>query len=406
MKVSLHAKLTLFPLIIRKDKKHFIVENQLSGDFFEVPALAAEAIEYIQTGMLLQEVEINLKKKYPNEEVDILGFAEQLLEFELVKEVDGYSVSTAKQQPSKQGFYWIPVQLGKLFFNPVITKLYLVLILINLILVIVNPQLIPRYEDIFIFDSMMLSLITYMGISLVLILLHEFGHILAIRAHGLPAKFEIGHRLFLVVFETDLTPAWGLNPKKRTTLYLAGIYFDQLFIFLAFVLSLWFAPGNEFLAGVLGIIVLDLFIKTIYQCCFYMKTDLYYVFENLSGHYNVMENSKGLLSKWLPFMKREKGTELFANEEKITRLYSVFYIGGVLMSFCLLVLYFLPQLFYAYAQTMPALLHPGNTPYFWDAVAFVSQTIIILGLLLFSWRKTYVQRKDSFNKSASGYNEN
>ena len=32
-----------------------------------------------------------------------------------------------------------------------------------------------------------------------------------------------------------------------------------------------------------------------------MKTDIYYVFENMTGCYNLMESGKQYLHKWLPF---------------------------------------------------------------------------------------------------------
>lgn len=62
---------------------------------------------------------------------------------------------------------------------------------------------------------MVLNILIYLSISLVLIFIHEFGHILAIRAHDLPAKLSIGNRLLFIVFETDLTQAWKLDQKRE-----------------------------------------------------------------------------------------------------------------------------------------------------------------------------------------------
>src|SRR5213595_1565181 len=83
MKLSITTQIKLVPLEIRKDKKHFIVEDLASGEFYEMPEVCINAIKMIQNGALLGEIESQLKQKYPEEEVDLLNFAEQLLELEL-----------------------------------------------------------------------------------------------------------------------------------------------------------------------------------------------------------------------------------------------------------------------------------------------------------------------------------
>ena len=85
-----------------------------------------------------------------------------------------------------------------------------------------------------------------MLISLVLIIIHEFGHILAIRSYDLPAKLGIGNRLIFVVFETDLTSAWRLAPRQRNILYFAGMSFEQVVVLIALTLQLLFPEANAF----------------------------------------------------------------------------------------------------------------------------------------------------------------
>ncbi|MBP1949926.1 peptidase [Virgibacillus litoralis] len=392
MNITLKSQLTLHPLTIREDKKHYIVEESLSGDFFEMPKICIDAIDLINKDVPLDYIEQNLKPQYPEEEVDLVEFAEQLVELGLVKEIDGETLQVTKNNDSPRGFTWLSPKVGQFFFNKVTTKLFMAIIILNILLVIVNPQLLPTYQDLFIFDAMTFNILTFMGISLLLIVTHEFGHILAVRSHGLPAKLEVGHRLLFVVFQTDLSPAWKLPPKQRNVLYLAGICFDQLMILIAFTLKLSFPEASSLFIGILGVVVLDIFIKTIYQCCFYMKTDIYYLCENLTGCYNLMENGRQYLSKWLPFIKQDSSTETFEDEARIVRIYSFFYLGGVLLTFSIFIIYFIPQLYYAYSQTLPELLHPGGNPFFWDAVVFLGQTILIGSLLIYSWHKSNTSR--------------
>ncbi|WP_339195230.1 PqqD family protein [Solibacillus sp. FSL R5-0449] len=389
MKVSLQSEITLYPLSIRKDKKHYIVEEPISGDFFELPEIGVDAIKRLEQGEELVTIEQALKNSYPDEEVDIVDFVEQLLDLGLVQEVDGVHVKKELSKSSSRsgGFLWIPQSVGRLFFNGMMSKVYILLLIANIIILILNPELFPHYKDIFLFDSMVLNILIYLSISLVLILIHEFGHILAIRSHDLPAKLSIGNRLIFIVFETDLTQAWKLDPQKRNTLYLAGISFEQVILFVSFCVMLLFP--NEGMTGILGIIVLDIFIKFIYQCCFYMKTDVYYVVENLTGCYNLMENGKIYLNSFVKKDRKDEKNykEIFQNEWNFIRLYSVFYIVGVVLTLVLAVMYFVPQLYYTYNTIYMNLLGAGDRAAFWDAVTFFAMTMFMLILLVFIARK-------------------
>jgi len=383
LKLTLQSQITLYPLSIQKDKKNYIVEEPISGDFFEMPVICIDAIERINEGQRLGEIENELREKYPNEKVNMIEFGEQLIELGLVQKVNGEKVKQTKETQSSGGFTWILPQIGRFFFNRVTNKIYLILLLINVSLFVLNPQLFPHYQDIFLFDSMMLNIVTYMSISLFFIIIHEFGHILAIRSHDLPTKLDIGNRLIFVVFETDLTSAWKLEPKQRNILYFAGMSFEQTFVFIALMIQLLFPEANAIFIGILGIIIFDIFIKTLYQCCFYMKTDIYYFVENMTGCYNLMESGKQFLSKWLPFLKKDSSdTEAFEGEYKIVRMYSVFYIAGILLTLCLFVFYFIPQAYYAYSQVISNLLKDTTPAAFWDAVAFLGQTVLLLTLFL------------------------
>lgn len=388
MKVTYKSQITLYPLSIQKDRKNYIVEESVSGNFFEMPIICIDAIEMINNGLPLGEIEGELQEKYPNENVDMLAFSEQLIEFGLVETVDGINVNQQKKAQASEGFTWIPPSVGRFFFNRISNKVYVVLFVINCSLILWNPELFPHYQDIFLFDSLMLSMITYMLISLAIISIHEFGHILAIRSYDLPATLGIGNRLLFVVFETDLTSAWKLAPRQRNILYFAGMSFEQVCLSLAIAIQLLLPEANSILLGILGIVVFDIFIKTLYQCCFYMKTDVYYFVENVTGCYNLMESGKQHLSKWLPILRRASNeTEIFDGEQRIVRLYSVFYMIGILLTLGLLVFYFLPQAYYAYSQVFSNLLNSKTNAAFWDSIAFIGQSLLILGLFLYSKRK-------------------
>ncbi|MBT2654819.1 hypothetical protein J7E81_06085 [Bacillus sp. ISL-18] len=395
MDITLFSKLTLVPIKIREEKKHFIVEDINSSEFYELPKICIDAIDLINNGHLLGDIEQCLKEKYPEEEVDLIDFAKQLLDLQLIATIDGESINTKQVQKKKEhlGFLWISPKVGKFFFNKFALILYVVLFLIDVFLFVSHPNLFPHYKDLFISDYMVLNIIAWIVIAFCSVLIHEFGHILAMRSQNLATKLEVGHRLVLVVLETDLSTVWKLPSKDRNVLYIAGLCFDMVILFLALLGQLIFSDGLGIFLNLLSVIVLDTFLRIVYQFCIYMKTDLYYVFENLSGCYNLMENAQQMIGKWFPFIKTHAIEEVvFDDEKKTVFTYSLFYFVGVVLTISLYIIFYIPQLLFAVKKTIPGFLGGPTSIPFWDATAFSLQIIIGIVLLLYSWRKKYIQR--------------
>jgi putative peptide zinc metalloprotease protein len=390
MTITLRSSLALIPLEIRKDKKHYIVQDKVSGEFFEMPLVCVDAIKLINNGMSLAIIEQQLREKYPEEEVDIIDFAEQLLEMHLITSIDDKKVESKSIKKESLGFFCISPKLGMLFFNKVAFLFYIGLFILNLILLISNSRLFPQYKDLFITDYMFLNIPIWLVISFFSVLIHEFGHILAMRAQNLPTKLEVGHRLFLVVLETDMSTVWKLPSKDRNVLFMAGICFDTVILSFALLSQLIVPHGSGVFLSIMNMIVLDTFIRMVYQLCVYMKTDLYYVIENVSGCYNLMENALQAIKEKISFLKVPSIKEVvFEGERRIVNLYSVFYFIGVALTVSLYTFFYVPQLLFAWRKILPGFfVGPTNLP-FWDALFFSLQILIGLLFLLYSWRKKY-----------------
>ncbi|MEH7097287.1 hypothetical protein [Neobacillus vireti] len=395
MSLSLSSHLLLVPVEIRQDKRNFIVEDINTGDFYEMPEICIEAIHLINEGTHLGSIEAQLKEKYPNEDVDLLEFASLLMEMNLVAKLDGENIERFSNPvlKSERGFLWIPPKMGKLFFNRTANYIYAALFFMNLFLFISKPTLVPQYKDLFIFKYMTFNIPAWLVITFVLVCIHELGHVLAMRAHSLPTKLEVGHRLFLIVLETDMSSVWKLPSKQRNILYLAGLSFDTVILSITLVSKLTVSDSSNILQGVMNIIILDTFIRMVYQLCVYMKTDFYFVLENVSGCYNLMENAQQMIRKKLPILQtNEIKDEVFVGERKTVLIYSIFYFIGVLLTVSLYIFFYIPQVLFAWKKVFPGFSYGPGSNSFWDAIAFSLQITIGLVLLLYSWRKKYVQK--------------
>jgi putative peptide zinc metalloprotease protein len=275
------------------------------------------------------------------------------------------------------------------FFNPFSKVIYFILFISNLVLFFTKPNLMPHYKDIFISNLMILNIPAWMLLTFVLVLIHEFGHVLAIRAYNLPTKLGIGHRLFLVVLETDMSSVWKLPSKDRNVLYLAGLCFDSVILFLALMGQTAFPAGPVLLHGVLRIIVLDTVIRMLYQGCIYMKTDLYYLFENSTGCYNVMENAQQAIKNRFSRKSSVSGEVVFDAERKTVYWYSVFYFAGIAISIALYLFFYIPQLFFAIKKILPGFEKSFTSLPFWDSSVFALQLVTGFLLLFYSWAKKY-----------------
>ncbi|MFS0862534.1 hypothetical protein [Fredinandcohnia sp. 179-A 10B2 NHS] len=391
MKITMDTTLYLRDIDIRKDNKHYIVEDLATQEFFEMPKICIDALGLMKENITLGEIERTLIKEYPNEEVDIIDFTEQLVDLDLIDTINGVKIERSLKNKTKLGFEWIPQKLGKVFFNSYTKYLYAILFISNILIFVWKPSLFPHYTDLFVFDIMSVNILVFGFLTFLMVIIHEFGHILAIRSFNLPTRLEVGRRLYLIVFETDLTLAWKLPSKKRNILYLAGVCFDTVSLFIALMVNLFIPIESEIIIGIVGLIIFDTVVRIIYQCCIYMKTDFYFLFENLSGTYNIMEN--GIHSIKNLFLKRKStNKELFAGEEKVVKWYSVFYFIGVAITLALLVIYYLPQLIYMGISMLPGYVKPISDPYFWDAVVFTIQILIIVGFLSHSLYKSYREK--------------
>lgn len=349
MKDAGAQSIELVPLQIRKDRKHYIVEDVLQHEYYEMPKICIDAIKMLQEGKEPQEIEPLLKSRYPKEDVDMDAFMAQLWELRLLRRWNGRQQEivqrSAKQSWGSRFSPWLK-RLGSMMFHPVAIIIYISLFLYNVLQIIMTEKA-PVYQDLFATDSMMVNMLSYSLLGLVAAVLHECGHTLAVAAKGLRFKWTIGHRLFIPVIETEMNEVWSLPSKSRYVPYLAGMCVDQVLLFVCFGLQS-ILPAEAVVIPWLRLLSLHLVLSFGYQLLFFMKTDLYYVVENATGTYNLMENAKHMLKRLFSFRDKQRseveGTVLYHGEIHIVRLYSVLYAFGVTVSIVLLMLYILPQM--------------------------------------------------------------
>ncbi|MGF2615183.1 hypothetical protein FZC84_10145 [Rossellomorea vietnamensis] len=378
-----NSKVTLFDFEIHQDEEKLIVESKQTGDFFEMSITAVEAIRLLDKGKTVDETEIYLRAAFPQEEIKMEEFINQLIQLNFMKKIDDEEFGNPTTKSSTKGFLWINESVGRIFFNKFSRIIFILSLLGSLLMFIIKPSLFPDYRDIFWYDLMLINILLFSSVSIFLVLIHEAGHILAARSYGIPVKLNIGHRLFFPVLESDVSSAWKLSREKRNIIFLGGLSFDIVILFLSLVIQRYFLRGDEGLFNaIITMTIFNIIIRIIYQCCLYMKTDLYFVLENSSGLYNLLEEGQEYLKRKVSSSRKDNKIGGYI------KAFSVFYLIGVSISITLFLVYYIPQLLFSVEQALANLASPINTLKFWDGTVFLIQLIAVAFLLIFSWMRS------------------
>jgi len=383
MNIHDNSRVLLTRLEIHRQKKNIIVEDIRAKEYYEMSPASVDAIEAILAGKLLGEIEVELKRTYPDEEIDMKQFVADLIELDLVVEIDGHTIETAhiETESDRQQIMFFN-KLGKLLFRTPFIFVYVAAFLYSMWILVTKPQYGPELHSMHMLDSMTLNVIIWAGTSLILLAFHEFSHFLAARAFHIPAKYDFGHRFYFLVLETQLTEIWKLEPRKRVIPYLAGMMNDSVMLALSMSLRIYYPEMNDIVYNVLELATFYLIVMLVFQTCIFMKTDLYYVVETLSGHLNLQERSK----QWmLRLFKKDK-----EREPLFIKGFAVVYCAGIVLAIWFFIRVGYPQFLHFLDHAKDHLSYKINQFYFWDGLLFIFLNGIMLLFLFYSWYRSLV----------------
>jgi len=399
MDIRRDSQVQLTPLVIHRQKKNIIIEDVRMKEYYEMSPAAADAIEAIQAARQLGEIEEELKQRYPDEEIDIIQFVSDLIELGMVIQLDGRMLQPEPEHTEIQHHQRkeIPIfhKLGCFLFRTPFILIYPVALIYSVWMVLTRPQYGPEFHSMHLVDTMTLNVLIWAGLSLFLLALHEFSHFLAARAFRVPARYDFGHRYFFLVLETQLTEIWKLEPRKRIIPYLAGMMNDSVMFALSITLRILFPEMNDVLYGILELATFYLTIMLVFQTCVFMKTDLYYVIESLSGHLNLQERAvqwmKGL------FLRRDR-----EKEPAFVKFFAFIYTAGIGLVAWFFVNRGYPQFLHFIDHATDHLSYPITHFFFWDGLLFIAVNSLSLALLFYSWYRQLMEYLRSRSSEAAG----
>ncbi len=333
------ARLSLVP-----EGDDVTVGNPATGTFVAVPAVGGIVLTALANGASLDEAS-QAARAHAGVEVDVPDFLTALESAGILV----YDTGGGTERHVR----WIagvPQRAAKPFFGKAAWCFYTLALVFTGIAFAARPALRPSFESyMFLPDPMIAILVTYL-FAMAVTVLHEGWHWLAARAEGVPARFRVSYRGAFVVAETDLSLLLTLPRRRRFGPMLAGPAFDVSVLAVAVGLRWAYfdarAPIGDTTARLLGALVLATMFNLVWQCAFFMRTDLYAILACALKCENLYRVSWLTLKSRLLPLRPPEAEELHAastRDRSVASWFSLLYLVGMLGVFAFMLSIALPS---------------------------------------------------------------
>ncbi|MGH3736080.1 MAG: site-2 protease family protein [Micromonosporaceae bacterium] len=247
---------------------------------------------------------------------------------------------------------WITPDLARRLASWPVLALFGVAIAFSVFLEFRDPSLIKN-ATILLFPKHFAALTwATVALSLVGVVIHELGHLVAARAVGVPASIGFGNRLYYIVAETHMSGIWLHPRRQRYVAFLAGPLIDLLIIALLIILLAAHRAGFVGLpwaaAQLVAALIFVTLIRFVWQTFFFIRTDFYFTFATLFNCKNLMADTETFLRNLLARLRRSGDvvdqSGIPRREMWVIRCYSVVWLAGRVMALGALFLIMLPLL--------------------------------------------------------------
>jgi putative peptide zinc metalloprotease protein len=264
--------------------------------FISVPRDALAVIQDLAAGMTVGETARRYEAR-TGREVDIDGFIAALEEEGFV----GDRGPAGEPEAAKKGRYlghlnWITPQVARRIVSRPVVGLALVLITAMVGLVVSDPGVLPSFKALIYPPNLAILTWVTFAVGITTTMIHEFAHVIAARAAGVPSRIRLSNRMYIPVIETDMTGIWLAPKRARYLAFLAGLLVDAASLSI-FIGALW--AERRGLIGIPAIPLLVLkgvavtYIGRIYwQGYLFVRTDFYYTLSTALDCKNLMTDTQ------------------------------------------------------------------------------------------------------------------
>jgi hypothetical protein len=286
-RVSDGSRIALHELSMRLEHRdgdpEWVIGRADTGDFIAVPQVAADVIALLREGLTVSETHRQIHRDQ-GRDVDVADFVAGLVDLGFVRSVDGAPVDGTEPPPATlPGLR--PRHARWLFRLPVLLAAAVV-VTAAVIILILRPELLPAYPDLLWTGHTSAVLIGNAALAWSIIGLHELAHLITARAAGVGGRIGFGTRLQFLVAQTDVSGIWAAPRSRRIATYLAGMTVNVLVAAVAVLIRAAAGPHSTIGRMAAATVVLSL-VALPPQLLLFMRTDLYFVLQDLTGCRNL-----------------------------------------------------------------------------------------------------------------------
>lgn len=390
-------------VVRREDEDEYVIGDPASGNFVAVPEIGARLVELLAAGHTIAEAAEELERE-TGEVIDALDFVEVLVDSGII---DGRATGggAATDEPQTKVRYWsvsrVPARLVKPLFGKAAWTFYVGCLAATVAMFVVEPALLPTYEDTFIVPDIVLSLLITNVVVIVLTIVHEVWHALAGAAVGVPSRLRLERRGIFPVLETDLSGLWALPPERRYSPFLAGMAIDAVVLFAAvaprFAWSRSWIDLPPELIRFLAMVVFSQVVKLAFQTMAYLRTDMYLVMATATGCRNLHQVTRLSLKRLIRRLSPEEATILnnaHARDLRVSRWYRLLYLSGVVWMTWFVFQFLWPSAKVTFGWAGGVLIGaPVGSAYWWEGMALLAFASLNLLPLYVIVRNRYRARR-------------
>ncbi|MDJ0277739.1 hypothetical protein QLH51_13115 [Sphingomonas sp. 2R-10] len=386
------ARYEVIPLTVQPEGDAFMVGSPQLGAFYQFPPEAVSLIDRLRDGATPDDIRRELSAGRDVEEFDVVDFVATLEEIGFVRPLGAPSPTNAVSRPPRTISFSVTPRTAALFFSRPAAVAYVLLAVTAAACAVRFPVARLHTDAFFIEDHLAATLVLLLALSSAATGLHELGHLLAAARRGVTSHLGIGTRLWNVVFEADLSGIFSLPREQRYLPLAAGMIVDLLVASAVTILitTLHLMGAPHFPIALLQALVLQIAVTVAWQFNLFLRTDVYFLLSNWSGHPNLDGAAREYIAATIHSLTASRfgypqDTATPPRFLRMVRSFVSLWIVGRVLSLATLLFVVLPTLA-RYAERAWRTIHDPAAPAGrgLDAALFagISALLVALGLLL------------------------
>lgn len=272
LRVSFHA------LEIRPDRDEWIVGRRDNEQIVALPGIGMAAVRLMAAGSTIEETRSRLRTT-TGRDVNVQTLVEQLAAAGLVASIGDRRFPAA---PPVVSFPRVQPRHVRWIMSPALHTVVLLVPVAGLTVASARSGVLPSWDSLLWTEYGTFTVLVQCAVAWCLIALHEAAHLLTARAAGVAGRIRLGTRLQFLVAQTEVSAIWLKGRRERLTVYLSGMALDGVIWGGCLLARGW---GVDW--ALLPVMVMTLFLALANQCLVFMRTDLYFVVQDLTGCRNL-----------------------------------------------------------------------------------------------------------------------